>query len=163
MEQGELWCADMRCDSCHLPEPSAYVELHHNVGMLFMRREFTTEGQLCQRCLNSAFWHHTLRNLTLGWWGMISFFMTWYFLVSNLLTYLRARSELGQARPREAPRATVATGDEAQKILGPFEHNVRMLLRSGDAPEAIAKDLARTHGVEPEAAQRFVEQLRSAE
>lgn len=60
-------------------------------------------------------------------------------------------------------RFTKATrlGDEAQKILGPFEHNVRMLLRSGDAPEAIARELARTHGVEPSAAQHFVEQLRS--
>src|SRR4029450_947471 len=99
----------MRCDSCHLPEPSTYVELHHNVGMLLMRREFTTEGQLCQRCLNSAFWHHTLRNLTLGGGGAISFFMAWYFLASSLVAYVRARSELGRMRPREATRATVAT------------------------------------------------------
>lgn len=153
----------MRCDSCLLSEPSAYVELHHNVGMLFMRQEYSTEGQLCRSCLKRAFWHHTLRNVTLGWWGMISFFMTWYFLVSNLMNYLRAQSELGQARPTEASLSTVATGDEAQKILGPFEHNVRMLLRSGDEPEVIAKDLARTHGVEDTAAQRFVEQIRAAE
>jgi hypothetical protein len=139
------------------------VELHHNVGMLFMRREFTTEGQLCKRCLSSAFWHHTLRNLTLGWWGTISFFMTWYYLASNLVTYVRARSELGRVRPREVRGTTVATGDEAQRILGPFEHNVRMLLRSGDAPEAVARDLARTHGVEPTAAQRFVEEIRATE
>jgi hypothetical protein len=153
----------MRCDSCLLAEPSAYVELHHNVGMLFMRQEYSTAGQLCRSCLKRAFWHHTLRNVTLGWWGMISFFMTWYFLVSNLMNFMRAQSELGQARPREASRATVATGDEAQRILGPFEHNVRMLLRSGDAPEAIARELSRTHGVEATEAQRFVDQLRTAE
>lgn len=153
----------MRCDSCLLSEPSAYVELHHNVGLLLMRQEYSTQGQLCRSCLKRAFWHHTLRNVTLGWWGMISFFMTWYFLISNLFAYLRAQGELERVRPREASRVTVATGDEAQKILGPFEHNVRMLLRSGDAPEAIARDLARTHGVEPSAAQRFVEQLRSVE
>ncbi len=152
----------MRCDSCLLSEPSAYVELHHNVGMLFMRREYTTAGRLCRRCLRSAFWHHTLRNLTLGWWGTISFFMTWYFLASNLIVYVRARSELGKARPSQAPRPAVATGDEAWRILGPFEHNVRMLLRSGDQPADIARDLARTHGVTPEAAQRFVEQVRAA-
>lgn len=139
------------------------MELHHNVGMLLMRREYATEGQLCRRCLDQAFWHHTLRNLTLGWWGMISFFITWYFLIANLIAYVRARSELGEARPREAPRAEVAEGDEAQRILGPFEHNVRMLLRTGDAPEVIARDLARTHGVAPTAAQRFVEQIRASE
>ncbi len=153
----------MRCDSCLRPEPSAYVELHHNVGMLLMRREYATAGQLCRSCLNHAFWHHTLRNVTLGWWGMISFFMTWYFLIGNLIAYSRARSELGKERPREAPRVEVAEGDEAQRILGPFEHNVRMLLRTGDAPEVIARDLARTHGVAPTAAQRFVEQVRASE
>jgi hypothetical protein len=139
------------------------VELHHNVGLLLMRREYSTEGQLCRRCLNEAFWHHTLRNVTLGWWGMISFFMTWYFLASNLITYMRARRELEQARPREAPLAKVADGDEAQRILGPFEHNVRMLLRSGDEPEVIVRELARTHGVAPTAAQRFVEEIRASE
>jgi hypothetical protein len=135
------------------------VELHHNVGLLLMRREYSTEGQLCRRCLNRAFWHHTLRNVTLGWWGMISFFMTWYFLGSNLLNYWRAQSELGKVRPQQAARTAVATGDEAQKILGPFEHNVRMSLRTGDEPAVIARELARTHGVEPTEAQRFVDQL----
>jgi hypothetical protein len=139
------------------------VELHHNVGMVLMRRQYTTSGQLCRRCLRSAFWHHTLRNLTLGWWGTISFFMTWFFLASNLIAYVRARSELGKARPREAPSSAVATGDEAQRILGPFEHNVRMLLRTGDLPADIARDLSRTHGVEATAAQRFVEQIHASE
>lgn len=139
------------------------MELHHNVGMLVMRREYATEGQLCRSCLDRAFWHHTLRNVTLGWWGMISFFMTWYFLAANLIAYVRARSELREMRPREAPRVEVAEGDEAQRILVPFEHNVRMLLRTGDAPEAIARDLARTHRVAPTAAQRFVEQVRASE
>jgi hypothetical protein len=131
--------------------------------MLVMRREYATEGQLCRSCLDRAMLHHTLRNVTLGWWGLISFFMTWYFLVGNLIAYVRALSELGRVRPREAPRVEVAEGDEAQRILGPFEHNVRMLLRTGDAPEVIARDLARTHGVAPTAAQRFVEQVRASE
>ncbi|MFL5345603.1 MAG: hypothetical protein ACJ8AT_12450 [Hyalangium sp.] len=132
--------------------------------MLLMRRQYTTSGRLCRGCLSKAFWHHTLRNLTLGWWGTISFFMTWYFLLSNLIVYARARSELGHASPSpsQAPRSAVATGDEALRILGPFEHNVRMLLRTGDEPAGIARDLARTHGVAPEEAQRFVEQIRAA-
>jgi len=128
-----------------------------------MRREYATQGQLCRSCLDRAFWHHTLRNVTLGWWGLISFFLTWYFLAGNLIAYVRARSELGEVRPREAPRVELAEGDEAQRILGPFEHNVRMLLRTGDEPEAIARDLARTHRVAPTAAQHFVEQVRASE
>jgi hypothetical protein len=125
--------------------------------MLFLRRAYTTQGELCRRCLGRTFWHHTLRNLTLGWWGTISFFMTWYFLASNLVTYVQARIELGKMAPRRAAPKAVASGEEAQRILEPFEHNVRMRLRDGEAPEAIAKDLARFHEVELASAQRFVE------
>ncbi|QRK10841.1 hypothetical protein JQX13_12650 [Archangium violaceum] len=152
----------MRCDLCYQSEPTAYVELHHNVGMLFLRREYTTQGELCRGCLSRAFWHHTLRNLTLGWWGTISFFMTWYFLASNLVTYVQARGELAKAAPRRAAPKPVASGEEARRILEPFEHNVRMRLRDGEASEAVAQDLARYHGVELASAQRFVEQLREA-
>jgi hypothetical protein len=152
----------MRCDLCFQSEPTAYVELHHNVGMLLLRREYTTQGELCRSCLTRSFWEHTLRNLTLGWWGIISFFMTWYFLVANLFTYLSARGELGKAAPRrDAPRVAVS-GEEARQVLEPFEHNVRMRLRDGETPEEVARDLARFHGVELTSAQRFVDQLQEA-
>ncbi|QRN97256.1 hypothetical protein JRI60_51365 [Archangium violaceum] len=152
----------MRCDLCYQSEPSTYVELHHNVGMIILRRVYTTEGELCRSCLDRSFWHHTLRNLTLGWWGTISFIMTWYYLLSNVVTYVQARSELRKARPRrEAPREAVS-GAEARRILEPFEHNVRMRLRDGETPEAIAQDLARFHGVELGAAQQFVDEQRQA-
>lgn len=152
----------MRCDLCFQSGPTAYVELHHNVGMLFLRREYMTQGELCRECLGRAFWHHTLHNLTLGWWGTISFFMTWYFLVSNLFAYVQARGELGTAAPRrDAPKAD-ASGEEAWRLLEPFEHNVRMRLRDGEAPEEVARDLARFHGVALADAQHFVEQLRAA-
>ncbi|QSQ19444.1 hypothetical protein JY651_29485 [Pyxidicoccus parkwayensis] len=127
-----------------------------------MRRSYTTSGELCRRCLNAAFWHHTLRNLTLGWWGTISFFVTWYYLLSNIVTYVQARIEIGKTRQRHAPRP-VATGDDAFSILQPFEHNVRMQLRMGDAPEEIARHMVRLHGVEAAAALRFVERIRQAE
>lgn len=152
----------MRCDSCFRSEPSAYVELHHNVGMLIMRREYATAGHLCRPCLNRAFWRHTLYNLTLGWWGTISFFMTWYFLASNLLSYVQARREIGNRRPLRESRKT-ATGEEAQRTLAPFEHNVRMRLRDGDDLGVIAADLARTHDVELEAARRFIDGLLAAD
>ncbi|WNG32402.1 hypothetical protein F0U61_01360 [Archangium violaceum] len=152
----------MRCDLCYQSEPTTYVELHHNVGMLFLRREYTTQGELCRGCLGRAFWHHTLRNLTLGWWGTISFFMTWYFLASNLVSYVQARGELAKAAPRRAEPKPVASGEEALRLLEPFEHNVRMRLRDGETPDSVAQDLSRYHGVELVSAQRFVEQLREA-
>jgi hypothetical protein len=152
----------MRCDLCNQSEPTAYVELHHNVGMLFLRQSYTTQGELCRSCLNRSFWSHTGRNLLFGWWGTISFFMTWYFLASNLVTYVQALTELGKARPRKSERQATASGEEARRILVPFEHNVRIRLRTGETPEEVARDLARFHGVELAAAQRFVDELREA-
>jgi hypothetical protein len=130
--------------------------------MLFLRREYSTEGELCRECLNRAFWHHTLRNLTLGWWGMISFVMTWYFLIGNMVRYAQARSELGKLLARRAPRRSTVSGEEALRVLEPFEHNVRMRLRDGESPEAVGQDLARLHEVELAAAQRFVDKVRAA-
>ena len=153
----------MRCDLCNQSEPTTYVELQHNVGMLIMRRVYTTQGELCRRCLSKRFWHHTLSNLTLGWWGTISFFMTWYFLVSNTFTYVRAQGELGREGARKVePVRSIAAGEDARRILERFEHNVRLRLRTGETPEEVARDLARFHGVELADAQRFVTQVREA-
>ena len=127
-----------------------------------MRRVYMTRGELCRGCLGDSFWHHTLRNLTLGWWGTISFFVTWYFLVNNVITYVLARSELGKSRRKVAPVRSIAGGEEARERLVPFEHNVRMRLRTGETAEEVARDLARFHGVEPAAAQSFVDGLREA-
>lgn len=151
----------MRCDLCNQYEPTVYVELQHNVGMLLMRQVHMTRGELCRGCLNKRFWHHTLCNLTLGWWGTISFFMTWYFLVSNVLTYVKARGELGPARAAP-PVRSLATGEDARRILERFEHNVRLRLRTGELPEEVARDLARIHEVELADAQRFVGEVRKA-
>ncbi|MCE9671818.1 hypothetical protein LY474_28830 [Myxococcus stipitatus] len=152
----------MRCDHCSHSGPTAFVELHHNVGMLFARRSYTTAADLCRRCLGRAFWHHTLRNLTLGWWGTISFFVTWYYLLSNLVTYVQARVEMGRSLQRQAPAVAVAKGEAALRILAPFEHNVRMQLRLGDDPADIARDMARLHGVEATDAHAFVERIRAS-
>nr|BDT32645.1 hypothetical protein MFMH1_23140 [Myxococcus sp. MH1] len=152
----------MRCDHCSRSETTVFVELHHNVGMLFARRSHTTAADLCRGCLGRAFWHHTLRNVTLGWWGTISFFVTWYYLLSNIVTYVQARAEMGRSRRRAAPVVKEARGADALRILQPFEHNIRMHLRMGDDPSAIARDMARLHGVEASAAQAYVEQLRGS-
>lgn len=153
----------MRCDLCSRSEPSTYVELHHNIGMLILRQVRSTEGELCRQCLHRTFWGHTLRNVTLGWWGTISFFMTWYYLASNLVTYLSALHELRGQRPRHAQRPQVVAGEEARRLLEPFEHNVRLRLRDGEDPEALGKDLARIHEVELAAALHFVERVRESE
>ena len=152
----------MGCQHCYRSEPAEYVELHHNVGMLFMRQTYCTYGRLCRECLHQAYNHHMLRNLTLGWWGTISFFATIYYLIANTVTYVSALRRLGRSKaPSAAAAPAVLDGDEAQRRLEPFEHNVRLRLRAGDAVEDIGRDLAALQGVHASAAARFVERVRS--
>ncbi len=134
------------CDQCKSREPSVYVELHHNVGLLLMRKVESTEAQLCLACLQRAFNKHQLTNLVFGWWGVISFFATIYYLVDNTLVFLNARSELRSRAPRAASHPTQPQGSPRDR-LAPFRHNVRLRLRAGEPPTQIAEDLARVHDV----------------
>lgn len=123
--------------------------------MLFMRRVYETEGRLCSQCLGEAFRKHQLSNLFLGWWGTISFFMTFVFLIENTRVYFAARKDLrGMLERREAARF-VPQGTPAER-LSPFRHNVRLRLRRDEAPADIAADLASTHQVELADAEAFV-------
>jgi hypothetical protein len=156
----------MRCQSCSSTQPTHYVELHHNVGMLVMRRQYSTCGRLCRGCLHRAFGHHMLCNLTLGWWGTISFVMTCYFTVHNLATYLGALVRLRGQVAVDAPAAAAPAGlggDAALERLLPYEHNVRLRLRAGDAPEDVGRDIAALLGIAAADAARFVERVRAAE
>jgi hypothetical protein len=160
------------CQRCYRSEPTCFVELHHNVGMLVMRQTHSTRAALCSDCLHQAYRHHLVRNLTLGWWGTISFFATLYYVFANTVTYvttLRALRRLATAPARTAAAATTATtvaaelsADETRARLEPFEHNVRLRLRAGEAIEDIGRDLAVLRGVSPAAARGFVESLSSS-
>lgn len=146
------------CDVCNSAEPSVSIHLRHNVGMLFMRREYATEGQLCARCLGKAFRRHQLSNLLLGWWGTISFFMTFVFLIDNTRVYLGARKDLRRMLGRREAARFIPEGTPSER-LAPFRHNVRLRLRRDEVPSDIAADLASTHHVELADAEAFVRDI----
>lgn len=143
------------CDLCHSGNPSTYVTLRHNVGMLIMRQMYQTEGRLCQDCLGRAYRKHQLCNLFLGWWGMISFVLTFVFLIENTRQYFVARGELKRSVERKEASRVVPEGTPSER-LAPFRHNVRLRLRRDEEPAAIAADLAETHQVPLDDATAFV-------
>ena len=153
----------MRCDTCSRSVPTAPAAFRYNVGMLLMRREYATSGDFCRACLGRAFWHHTLRNVTLGWWGALSFVMTWVFLVSNVSAYVEARRALGRGRAPVVSLPEVASGEAALRRLSRFEHNVLLRVREGEDVQAIARDLARVHRVTEASAELFVEAVAQAD
>jgi hypothetical protein len=123
--------------------------------MLFMRREHETQGRLCAKCLAEAFRRHQLSNLVLGWWGTISFFLTWVFLIENTRGYFAARKQLSTLAERRAAMRFVPRGNPLER-LSPFRHNVKLRLRREEPVGAIAADLASTHEVSLADAEAFV-------
>jgi len=143
------------CDLCPSREPAVPVQLRHNVGMLFMRRTYETNGRLCAACLGRLFRKHQLSNLVFGWWGTISFFMTFVYLIENTRAYLAARKDIKRLCERQDSARFVREGSASER-LAPFRHNVRLRLRRDEGPNAIATDLAATHHVPLADAEAFV-------
>ena len=149
------------CDVCGSSAPEAYVELRHNVGMVFTRETVVTTGSLCGVCLGNAMWKHQLSNLVLGWWGLISFFVTGYYLVDNVVVFFRARRELAAIERKRRPAPDDGPSDPLAR-LQPFAHNVRLRIGSGEDRDDIVEDLARVHRVPMGAAQGFVDRIVAA-
>jgi hypothetical protein len=137
--------------------------------MLISRETHTTEGHLCRRCLNSAMLGHTWRNLLLGWWGQISFFVTPWFLIRNTFVFIgahiklsRGGEQLGDGSGSEGssgPRPALQ-GATAEQKLRSYENNIRGELRSGTLPFDVAEGLVRTHGVDFDTAYEYVKKIK---
>lgn len=76
------------CASCGAHAPTKHVTFYQNIGMLILRRYQKVEGDLCKDCISEHFWRMTLITSILGWWGVISFFLTPFILLNNIVTYL---------------------------------------------------------------------------
>jgi len=85
------------CENCWSESPTKYVELYQNIGLLAFRLQKSVKGNLCKACIRKYFWQFTTTTFFLGWWGIISFFMTLFILPNNLIRYL---SSLGLPEPR---------------------------------------------------------------
>jgi hypothetical protein len=91
--------------SAHFLAPDACVIRHRvparnirssaNAGFILWRQVYSFQGRLCRDCASGAYREFTARNLTRGWWGIISFFATFYYLLANL-------GQLGEM-PKDAP------------------------------------------------------------
>jgi hypothetical protein len=77
-----------RCRMCGARGPTQDVSFNQNIGLLVVRLTQTFEGPLCHPCVHRTFWQYTLVTLFLGWWGIISFFMTPFILLFNTIVYV---------------------------------------------------------------------------
>jgi hypothetical protein len=66
--------------------------------MLVMRRSYRVQGPLCSTCFREQFTRLTAINIFLGWWGVISMFVTPAWLLMNAVESFRF-----YGAPAEAP------------------------------------------------------------
>lgn len=93
------------CQTCGAAGPTSRVEFHQNIGALIMRFHRSLKGEVCATCASKHFWEMTLITLFAGWWGVISFFMTPFILINNVIQYLSYRPQSG---PRMAAGVSAA-------------------------------------------------------
>ena len=133
----------MFCQVCGASAPSTYVAFYWNIGALILRWHKHIKGDMCKSCIHKHFWEYTLINVTLGWWGVISLFVTPCFIVNNLVRYIVAMIKLAKS-PKEAvsaqPQQKVEPRPDAKFFLhiGPQE----LPLRGGDRVELGGRGLA---------------------
>jgi hypothetical protein len=145
----------MICQGCGIEAPTKYVSFYQNIGALVMRFHRSIKGNLCKRCINKYFWEYTLITLGLGWWGMISFFLTPFFVINNVVRYLGA---LGlEAPPPDATRPELT--DEAIEKLNPHADELIQRLGQKEKLAEVAEDIAAVAGVTPGQVQLYIAAL----
>ena len=75
------------CEICLQNKPTCYIDLYENIGALVVRYHKQIQGELCFECQKFIFWRFTLKTLLLGWWGVISFIITPFILLNNIIRY----------------------------------------------------------------------------
>ena len=78
----------MRCERCGVKAETRHVVFHQNIGALVVRYPSAIEGDLCKTCINQCFWKMTCTTFFLGWWGTISFILTPFLIINNIVRYI---------------------------------------------------------------------------
>lgn len=140
----DIKCAVV-CQQCGVEAPVQHVQYHQNIGMVFMRIGRSYDGFYCRKCNRQIFWEATLLTAFLGWWGLISFFLTPGILLANLVGYLKTRTL--PPVPDGATPPSVGMPD-IQKVAG-YSSLIDERMADGVDPHDIARELAPLVGITP--------------
>ena len=135
----------MICESCGIEAPTKYVLFYQNIGALLMRFTKRIDGNLCKSCIHKYFWEFTLITLILGWWGVISFLTTLFFIPNNIIRYLLSLS----LKPVPPGATVVELTEEAISRLSPYAETIVTRLSNGESLEHVTEDVALRARVTP--------------
>jgi hypothetical protein len=133
------------CQSCGREAQTKYVEYYQNIGALVMRFSKNVKGNFCKDCTNKYFWSFTGTTLFLGWWGLISFFVTLFVLPNNIIRYL---GTLGLESPNpNTPQPTLT--EDVIESLKPYSAELFQRINAGEEMEAVARSIAKRANASP--------------
>jgi hypothetical protein len=84
--------------------PAALFSFRGSQGMVFVRRTYHFDGCLCRSCATGEFRKMQTRNLSWGWFGLISFAATIVYAFGNVASYRRGRRGLAEPSPADATK-----------------------------------------------------------
>jgi hypothetical protein len=116
------------------------------IGLLVARVYHHKKGRMCPDCISSTFWAYTLTTLALGWWGLVSFFVSPFVIVMNIISY-RAVS-LSPTYPTTEPPPML--NSSVINSLEPF----RRLLK-GETMDQVCEDIGRRTAASPAEVRSF--------
>lgn len=126
------------CQSCGIEAPCKYTEFYQNIGAFVLRFHSSVKGNLCKNCIHKHFWKTTAINATLGWWGVISFVVTPFFMLNNIIRYIAAAG-LKPVPPGAAP--PVVTTDVAHTLATHWQ-NIVDRVNAGEDLGSVCRDVA---------------------
>ena len=149
----------MICQDCGVEAKTKYVSFHQNIGLLILRLPKSVEGRLCKSCINKHFWGMTGITAFFGWWGVISFCVTPFFLINNVVRYLSCLS----LPPVEAGARKPKLTNEALEKIKPHVEKLLSLLNRGEDLETTADTISAEAGVTSGQVILFIQALSHAE
>src|SRR4051794_38635381 len=128
----------MICQACGVEAPTRYVSFHQNIGGLVVRFSKSLQGRLCKNCIHKHFWSMTGTTFFLGWWGMISFVITPFFLLNNVIRYATCLTMKPVPVGAEPPVLT----EEAVEPIRPHAQQLFDRLGNGEELGVVAGEIA---------------------
>lgn len=143
----------MICQDCGVEAETKYVAFYQNIGALVMRFHRSINGQLCKSCIHKHFWGMTSITAFLGWWGVISFVVTPFFLLNNIGRYIFCLGMQGVPPGALPPSLT----DDAIEKIKPHAQDLFHRLNAGEDFAAVSSHVAMRAGVSPGQVAMFVQ------
>ena len=126
------------CQSCGREAQTKYVEYFQNIGAIIMRFSKRIDGYLCKECSSKYFWSFTGTTLLLGWWGIISFFVSLFIIPNNIIRYF---GTLSLQPPNPATSFPLLTDAVIGKIK-PYTAELFQRINAGEDFETVARSIA---------------------